>query len=260
MKMRVFPCPQGLLPHSGARLPSDPSSRPVRPWQSEAGNFMVRSNPVGTAVGGVVLAALLLTGCGTDDDDGAAASPSSTASSAAASSAAPSPDATPADYVPASLDGPAQNVPKPVMPDLASEETRDGAQAFLDYWSDAMWYANQTGDTTYIREIVAESCEVCSDQFDVIENVYGEGAWFVGGRENINLQDSTISPAADGIYKPIALSDSEGIKLIEDGKVTYEAHPRAGEDDPFPVYLDYANGEWVYITAANMSGTGVGNG
>ncbi len=220
---------------------------------------MVRSNPVGTAVGGVVLAALLLTGCGTDDDV-AATPPSSAASSAAATSAEPSSDATPADYVPASLDGPAQNVPKPVMPDLAREESRDGAQAFLDYWSDAMWYANQTGNTTYIREIVSEACEVCNDQFAVIEDVYAEGAWFVGGRENIYLQDKTISPAADGVYKPIALSDSEGIKLLEDGEVTYEAQPRTGKEDPFPVYLDYENGEWVYITAANMSGTGVNNG
>ncbi|WP_368811811.1 DUF6318 family protein [Kocuria sp. CPCC 205263] len=142
---------------------------------------MVRSSPVGTVVGGVVLAALLLTGCG-PDDDGAAASPSSTASSAATSSSEPGPDATPADYVPASLDGPAQNVPKPVMPDLAKEESRDGAQAFLDYWSDAMWYANQTGDTSYIREVVSEACELCDDQFAVIENVYDEGAWFMGGQ------------------------------------------------------------------------------
>ena len=221
---------------------------------------MVRSNPVGTVVGGVVLAALLLTGCGPDDDDGAAASPSGAASSAAASPSEPGPDATPADYVPASLDGPAQNVPEPVMPDLAREESRDGAQAFLDYWSDAMWYANQTGDTSYIREVVNEACEICSDQFAVIEDVYAEGAWFIGGRENITLQESTLSTAADGIYKPIALSDSEGIKLVEDGEVTYEAHPRTGTGDPFPVYLDYKNGEWIYITAANMPGTGVDNG
>ena len=157
---------------------------------------MVRSNPVGTAVGGLVLMGLLLTGCGTDDDV-AATPPSSSASSAAATSAEPSPDATPADYVPASLDGPAQNVPEPVMPDLAKEESREGAQAFLDYWSDAMWYANQTGNTTYIREIVSEACEVCNDQFAVIEDVYAEGAWFVGGRENVYLQDASISPAAD---------------------------------------------------------------
>ncbi|TDL44464.1 hypothetical protein E2R59_05105 [Kocuria rosea] len=151
-------------------------------------------------------------------------------------------------------------MPKPVMPDLAKEESRDGAQAFLDYWSDAMWYANQTGDTSYIRKVVSEACELCGDQFAVIEDVYAEGAWFMGGRENILLQESTLSVAADGIYKPIALSNSEGIRLVEDGEVTYEAHPRTGEGDPFPVYLDYENGKWVYITAANMPGTGVENG
>lgn len=226
---------------------------------------MVRSYPLRASVGGLLLAALLLTGCGTEDDD-APASPSSAGSTGVpvdnspSPSSAPGSDATPADYVPASLDGPAQNVPKPVMPDLAREESREGAQAFLDYWSDAMWYAHQTGDTTYVREIVSESCEICNEQFAVVEEVYAEGAWFIGGRENFYLQDPTITPAADGIYKPIALSDSEGVKLLEDGVVTYEAHPRSGKGDPFPVYLDYKDGKWVYITAASMPGVGTENG
>ncbi|GAA1754643.1 DUF6318 family protein [Kocuria aegyptia] len=216
---------------------------------------MVRSNRVGTAVGGVALTALLLTGCGTDDD-GAAASPSSTASSAAATSSEASPDATPADYVPASLDGPAQNVPKPVMPDLAREESRDGAQAFLDYWSDAMWYAHQTGDATYAREIISGACDICMEQLEFVEDVYADGAWFVGGRENPVIQDAIIQRYSDGVYKPVVLTSAEGLKLVESNEVTYEAHPRTGQGDPFPVYLDYSQGSWVYITAANLSGAG----
>ncbi|MFC4904508.1 MULTISPECIES: DUF6318 family protein [Kocuria] len=210
--------------------------------------------------------ALVLTGC-VPDDDGAAASPSSPASAGVAAeetgggSPPPSSTSGPADasaeYVPASLDGPAQNVPKPVMPELAREESREGAQAFLDYWSDAMWYANQTGDTTYVRAIVSESCEVCIDQFNVVEDVYEQGAWFVGGRESILLQESVITPTSDGVYKPIALSDSEGIKLVEQGRVTYEAQPRTGKGDPFPIYLDFDQDAWIYITAANMPGVGV---
>jgi hypothetical protein len=212
----------------------------------------------------VVLAALLLSGCGTDDD-GAAASPSNTASSAAASSpapssAAPNSDATPADYVPASLDGPAQNVPKPVMPDLASEETRDGAQAFLDYWSDAMWYAHQTGDAAYARQIISSACDICTEQLEFVEDVYVDDAWFIGGRERPVIQDATIQRSSDGVYKPIVLASAEGLKLVEDGVVTYEAFPRTGQGDPFPVYLDYSEGSWIYITAANMPGTGKSSG
>ncbi|MFW6187276.1 MAG: DUF6318 family protein [Actinomycetota bacterium] len=217
---------------------------------------MVRSYPVGAAIGGAVLSAVLLTGCGPDGDD-AAAAPSSTGSPGASATApAPGPDATPADYVPASLDGPAQNVPKPVMPDLAREESREGAQAFLDYWSDAMWYANQTGDTGIARDIISDACDRCEEQLNVIEKVYAEGAWFIGGRERIFLQEDLIVKSTDGIYKPIALSDSEGIELVEKGKVTYKAQPRAGMGDPFPVYLDYRDRAWIYITSANMAGVG----
>jgi hypothetical protein len=216
---------------------------------------MVRSNPVGTAVGSVVLSALLLTGCGTDDDV-AATPPSSAASSAATTAAEPGPDATPADYVPASLDGPAQNVPKPVMPDLAREESREGAQAFLDYWSDAMWYAHQTGDTTYAREVISDACDICMEQLKFVEDVYGDGAWFIGGRENPVIQDTTIQRSSDGVYKPIVLTNAEGLKLVEGGRVTYEALPRTGQGDPFPVYLDHSEKSWVYITAANMPGSG----
>lgn len=253
MKTRVSACPQGLLPHSGGRLPSDPSSRPVRPWQSEAGNFMVRSSPVGTVVGGVALAALLLTGCGPDDDDGAAASSSSTASSAAASSSEPGPDATPADYVPASLDGPAQNVPKPVMPDLAKEESRDGAQAFLDYWSDAKWYAYETGDASLVRDVTSRHCEACEAEFEDIETIYDKGLWTVGGRDSIVIQDSDLVKAADGIYKPVVEYTRESGKLIRDGKVERDA---PGEpSDPSLVYLDHTDGKWVYITLAPIPGS-----
>ncbi|WP_424347456.1 DUF6318 family protein [Kocuria sp. CH-021] len=214
---------------------------------------MVRSNPVGTAIGGAALAALLLAGCGTDDD-GAAASPSSAASSASATSATPGPDATPDAYVPASLDGPAQNVPKPVMPALAKEESREGAQAFLDYWSDAMWYAYQTGDTSYAREITAPSCEVCREELATVEQAYELGAWLVGGRETLEIQENPVVRAADGIYKPVVKGWSEGGRLVEDGEVTYEETSEIDPNKPFLVYLDYKGQSWTYITAAAISG------
>ncbi|MFI7580867.1 DUF6318 family protein [Kocuria kalidii] len=216
---------------------------------------MVRSYPVGTAVGGVALAALLLTGCGTDDD-GAAASPSAAAPTAAPASLEPGPDATSEDYVPASLDGPAQNVPKPVMPELAKEESRDGAQAFLDYWSDAMWYAYQTGDTSYARDIISLQCEVCLDQLDLLDEIYDSNAWAIGGRESVRIQDSTIAPAADGVYKPVVLGSTEGAKLVEGGRISLDVPPDDGVGDPHVIYMDYMMDKWIYISAADLPGAG----
>lgn len=254
MNTRLFPCPQGLFPHSGWHLRSDPSSRAVRPWQSEAGNFMVRSYPVGTAVGGIVLAALLLTGCGTDED-GAAASPSGAAPSAAATSVTPSPSATPADYVPASLDGPAQNVPKPVMPELAKEESRDGAQAFLDYWSDAMWYAYQTGDTSYARDIISPHCEVCLNELSEVERAYRGNQWLTGGRQVFKLQDSVMHRAADGIYKPVVRYKNDEVRLAGGQGLVDTVEPDPNSDEPLLVYMDYKDQAWIYITMAPLSGS-----
>ncbi|MFI7493475.1 DUF6318 family protein [Kocuria sp. M4R2S49] len=217
---------------------------------------MVRCNPVGTAVGGLVLSALLLTGCGTDDD-GAAASPSGAPPSASAASAAPTaapgPDATPADYVPASLDGPAQNVPKPVMPDLAREESRAGAQAFLDYWSDAKWYAYETGDASLVRDVTSRHCEACEEEFEDIEDIYAEGLWTVGGRDSITIQDANLVEAADGVYKPVVEYSREVGKLVMGGKVVKNAAGESG--DPSLVYLDFVEEEWVYITLAPIPGS-----
>ena len=215
---------------------------------------MVRSYPVGAAIGGAVLSAVLLTGCGPDGDD-AAAAPSSTGSPGASATApAPGPDATPADYVPASLDGPAQNVPKPVMPDLAREESREGAQAFLDYWSDAKWYAYQAGDTSYAREIVSPQCQVCIDELKEIDNLYQSYSWAINGRESIELLEHEFIRAADGIYKLPVTSVYEGIKIIESGDVILEEAPKNDPRDVFLIYLDFVNGKWVYITAAPIAG------
>lgn len=215
---------------------------------------MVRSNPVGTAVGGVLLAALLLTGCG-PDDDGAAASPSGAASSGAASPSEPGSDATPADYVPASLDGPAQNVPEPVMPDLAREESRDGAQAFLDYWSDAKWYAYQTGDTSYARNIISEHCDVCMDELGEIEKLYESNAWAVDGRETIEMRVDQFARTSDGIYKPVVVAAYDGIKIVDSGKIVHDEPPKYDSEDVFLVYMDFVEGSWTYITAAPLPGS-----
>src|SRR5699024_7528270 len=56
-------------------------------------------------------------------------------------------DVDPTDYIPASADGPAQNVPEPNLPAVATENTEEGAKATLEYFWEAEAYASLTGET-----------------------------------------------------------------------------------------------------------------
>lgn len=154
--------------------------------------------------------------------------------------------------MPASLDGPAQNVPKPVMPELAKQESKEGAQAFLDYWSDAKWYAYETGDSSLVRDITSPHCEACVAEFDDLEEIYAEGMWTVGGRDSITILDAELVEAPDEVYKPMVQYSREDGQLVKKGKVKRRA---AGEpNDPSLVYIDYTDTGWVYITLAPIAG------
>ena len=88
-----------------------------------------------TALGVVVAAALTLSGCnsGGDPNSGGTTSPTSTATESATPSATATPTPT-AVYKPADATGRAQNVPVPVLPEVAKTETKEGLEAFARYW------------------------------------------------------------------------------------------------------------------------------
>lgn len=234
-----------------------------------------------------ILAAALLTGCGgggnSPDDTGSATageststhpgSPSSsgsdTGSSGTSTTPAPSGSASPLpndwrpqeptvlatgqkvpdDYEPATLDHPAKNAPKPVMPDEAKQETEAGAQAFLNYYADAQWYSIQTGDTSLVRPISSVDCQKCTEQYDAYDQIYREGNWAAGGFETGTIIPGSFTKRPDGGYNlPISVK-SAGILGIEQGKIVERQAP-FDEPDSFDAYLYRENGEWRYLTAS----------
>lgn len=241
-----------------------------------------------TGVSAAVLAAVLLTGCtggGNVPEETATASSNSLSPSHASASAestantgsddtsttTPAPSGSenplpddwrpqeptvlatgqkiPNDYEPATLAHPARNVPKPVMPEEAKQETEAGAQAFLNYRADAQWYAMQTGDTTVVREVTAIECENCIKQFDDIDSLYSEGGWAMGGWEKLTLPDGSFTKRADGGYNLPVSIDSRGFKTIEKHEARVLQEPFAGTGI-LDVYIDYRQGQWNYLTAS----------
>lgn len=231
------------------------------------------------------LAAALVTGCSGGDgsaesaSDGgspsasASASPSETASvqptASGGSTATPSgsesplPDdwrpqepavlatgqKVPDDYEPATLEHPARNVPKPVMPEEAKNETEAGAQAFLNYRADAQWYSIQTGDTSLVREVTSTDCEKCTEQFDAFDSMYQKGNWAAGGFEVQKIKTGSFIKRVDGGYNlPVDVKSSGSLSVVI-GKIPRRQLPFETQDS-FDAYLYRENGQWMYLTGS----------
>lgn len=98
------------------------------------------------------------------------------------------------EYIPASADGPAQNVPEPKLPAVATENTEEGAEATLEYFWEAVDYARLTGETDPLDLVSHESCEFCDMYIEGWQDRYNNGDWAVIGEpiEIDRLESNTI--------------------------------------------------------------------
>ena len=179
-------------------------------------------------------AVLVLGGCsGSDGDPGAeaaeggssSAAPSGSASGASASASAgasvsespiamPTPPPT-AAYKPASAEGPAENVPLPMMPELAKQESKEGLEAFAGYWYALANYGYETGDLGPIRLISGESCVSCNSYLRVVEGGYRGGDWMTGAEITMQDVNSNFVKTEEGYYQAVVMFLQEDLHFHE---------------------------------------------
>ena len=146
----------------------------------------------------VAAAALMLTGC----NSGSTPSGPDTTSPTTTESATPSPTPTPtlsatATYKPADASGRAQNVPVPVLPEVAKTETKEGLEAFVRYWYEALNYAYETGDTQNLEQLSGPNCVFCTGLKDGVTEAWANGRWISGGKIETPTVSATIEPGAE---------------------------------------------------------------
>ncbi|MDQ0029631.1 DUF6318 family protein [Arthrobacter bambusae] len=128
---------------------------------------------------GSLAAALTLTACENTTQPQSDKSASPTVSTSA--TATPTPTPTPV-YKPADAKGKAENVPVPVLPAAAKENSKEGVEAFARYWFQALSYAYETGDVSAIKRSTGPNCIFCNGLQESIGQSWTDGKWIVGGR------------------------------------------------------------------------------
>jgi Family of unknown function (DUF6318) len=174
----------------------------------------------GLRSGAVVFAAatcLALAGCaGGAPADPGTSSPAPTTS--ATSDPSPSPTPTPsAVYKPADASGPAQNVPVPVLPEVARTETKEGLEAFAKYWFEQVNYAYETGNISGVEGLTSPNCEFCSNITSSLTTNYQEGRWLAGGHISVPAASTTFERGPDGNYHVILQLQQETITYYQPG-------------------------------------------
>ena len=173
----------------------------------------------GRVVAALVAAGLLLSACqGGGPTPGTSPSASNTSASP---SATPTPTPTPsAKYVPASAKGKAQNVPVPVKPALADQNSKAGLEAFTKYWFALLDYGYQTGDTATWLSLASANCVFCSTLKEGIESDYKNGGWMVGGRIQTPSVE-VVTTSAERVQKVT-------VQVVQSAAATYKSDGSKG--------------------------------
>ena len=165
------------------------------------------------------------------------------------------------EYVPATAEKKAQNVPKPIVPEKMNEATIEGMYQFLSYWVASFNYMFMTGDYEPLKK--ADPAGEFANDHNKVVLVYSTGkGWVYDTDAPVTVQLLTDAPkkVAGGpnrydwigrfIQDPKAKVRVEGqdpIPLAEEGSSKSEATNFA---------MDYKDGSWFMVSEEESSDVG----
>ncbi|MBO0907660.1 DUF6318 family protein [Arthrobacter sunyaminii] len=215
--------------------------------------------------GALGLAAILvLGGCSGDGGDPNAeaaeaaennsSSPSVSKSFDPTGSASPSATPTPtaAAYKPATAEGPAENVPLPVMPELAKEESAEGLKAFATHWYALMNYGFETGEVEPMKQISGPDCVVCGNVYRLLGNGYDEEDWIFGGELVVMSTKTNYVVTSKGVYQVLIQIRQDPYEFRGPGGLLYGENDGVEGTTVQMIEATYNNGQWFAHNAVTI--------
>lgn len=208
---------------------------------------------------GAVVALMLLTGCqgggnpsaGPASDEATASAPASAAPTTA--DASPSGPATPKPS-PASSLGPAANLPVPVKPALADENSKEGLEAFTEYWFELFSYGYATNDWSHFDEVTDPGCRTCRKYVEIVRGIYENGQYIQGGEFIVEDFGTDYVVNTQGSVQAYVTNGQADITFYErDGTLirTDEAPDQVVD----VIFATYVAGGWVLLDYGKPEGT-----
>ncbi|WP_247826468.1 DUF6318 family protein [Arthrobacter antioxidans] len=212
-----------------------------------------RSAPI---LAGAAAALVLLTGCQNDADaaPGRTSAPPSSSAAPTAAEASARPSATP-EPSPASSAGPAANIPVPVKPALADENTPEGLEAFTEYWFELLSYSYITNDWKQLDEKTDSGCRTCSSIKSAVNELYGQGRWVRGAEVQVISFDTTFESTTSGSITAYVENRQSKIEYFDKDGSVLRTVPT--QDPPAFDVINalYEEGKWIILDYGAPEGT-----
>ncbi|MET0821026.1 MAG: DUF6318 family protein, partial [Aeromicrobium sp.] len=106
----------------------------------------------------------------------------------------------------------------PTMPPQASEDSPEGAAAFVKHYVDVFNYAAATGDVKELSRLSAPDCEGCQKYIDLYRDTYAAGGYYRGGDWKIGVLNLRRTS-----------SETFATTQVESGGATYKTDKNAPE-------------------------------
>lgn len=169
---------------------------------------------------------MLVCALGACEDAASPAEPTSSPSSVESTELSPSPSATSTEPT-----GPVE----PTLPAAAEKSTKDGAEAFVEYYWEVVNYASATGDTSTLKDISLHGCQTCWSGIAWIDDVYAAGGRITGGSYEVLRQTSQRTPSGSwGVAARIKV----GRQAVQNAGTLNETFPKGVRSHILDVSLD----------------------
>lgn len=180
---------------------------------------------------------------GAPADPGPPSGPPSVSASGSTDGSAQAPSSDPRP-TPASSRGPARNVPPPVLPEVAKQNTAEGFEAFTQYWFDTITFGLETRDPIPLTDNSLSDCKMCASYLESIVEARSSDGWSEGPRWSVAgfRSDMSVDPAGRRVgYFYLDESPSADYKASS-GRVSESPGGRVSGVQS--LYATYQGGRW----------------
>lgn len=138
----------------------------------------------------------------------------------------------------------------PVAPNIAHQDSKEGAKAAAKYWLDVFYYSLVTGDDKELRKLNLPSCHGCTRTAEHIEGIYKTGAHIVGNPFRITDLSLDFFTKADTAVVTLTFDADTLTTVAKNG--TRSIHSKA-QTKRFQFALKWANSGWIITDAGDVS-------